>query len=56
MYHFTSMQREKHYLQFLLMTVQDAQSFDDICIVDKVLHLTYHFICTALHLLKDNDE
>ncbi len=56
MYHFTSMQREKHYLQFLLMTVQDVQSFNDICIVDKVLHLTYHFVCTALHLLEDNDK
>ena len=56
MYHFTSMQREKHYLWLLLMIVWDAQSFDDICIVDEVLHLTYCFICTALRLLEDDDE
>lgn len=55
-YYFTLMQREKHYLQLLLIIVWDAQSFDNIHIVDEVLHLTYHFICTALHLLKDNDE
>ena len=56
MYHFISMQREKHYLQLLLTTVRDAQSFDDIRTVDEVLHLTYCFICTALHLLEDDDE
>jgi len=56
MYHFISMQREKHYLQLLLMTVWDAQSFDDICIVDEVLHFTYCFVCTALRLLEDDDE
>lgn len=56
MYHFILMQREKHYLRLLLMTVQDAQSFDDIHTVDEVLHFTYHFICTALHLLEDDDE
>ncbi len=56
MYYFTSMQKEKHYLRLFLTTVQDAQSFNDICIVDKVLHFTYHFICTALHLLEDDDE
>ena len=56
MYYFISMQREKHYLQLLLMIVQDAQSFDDIRTVDKVLHLTYRFICTALRLLEDDDE
>ena len=50
------MQREKHYLQLLLMIVRDAQSFDDICTVDEVLHLTYCFICTALHLFEDDDE
>jgi len=50
------MQREKHYLQLLLMIVQDAQSFADIRTVDKVLHLTYRFICTALRLLEDDDE
>jgi len=50
------MQKEKHYLRLFLTTVQDAQSFNDICIVDEVLHLTYHFICTALHLLEDDDE
>jgi hypothetical protein len=38
------------------MTVQDAQSFDDLHTVDKVLHLIYHFICTALRLLEDDDE
>ncbi len=56
MYHFISMQREKHYLQLLLTTVQDAQSFDDIRTVDEVLHLTYCFVCTALRLLEDYDE
>ncbi len=56
MYHFTSMQKEKHYLRLLLMTVWDAQSFDDIHIVDEVLHLTYCFVCTALRLLEDDDE
>jgi len=56
MYHFTSMQKEKHYLRLFLTTVQDIQSFNDICIVDEVLHLTYHFICTALHLLEDDDK
>jgi len=50
------MQKEKHYLRLLLTTVQDAQSFDDIHIVDEVLHLTYCFVCTALHLLEDDDE
>ena len=38
------------------MTVQDAQSFDDIHIVDEVLHLTYCFVYTALRLLEDDDE
>jgi len=56
MYHFISMQREKHYLRLLLMTVRDIQSFDDIRTVDKVLHLTYYFVCTALRLLEDDDE
>ena len=56
MYHFISMQREKHYLQLLLTTVWDAQSFDDIRTVDEVLHLTYRFVCTALRLLEDDDE
>ncbi len=56
MYYFISMQREKHYLRLLLMIVWDAQSFDDIHTVDEVLHFTYCFICTALHLLEDDDE
>ncbi len=56
MYHFISMQREKHYLRLLLMTVQDAQNFDDIHIVDEVLHFTYCFVCTALRLLENDDE
>ncbi len=56
MYHFISIQREKHYLRLLLMIVWDAQSFDDIRTVDDVLHLIYYFICTALRLLEDDDE
>ncbi len=56
MYHFTSMQKEKHYLRLFLMIVWDAQSFNDIRTVDEVLHLTYHFVCTALRLLEDDDE
>ena len=56
MYHFISMQREKHYLWLLLTTVRDAQSFDDIHTVNEVLHLTYCFVCTVLRLLEDDDE
>jgi hypothetical protein len=56
MYHFISMQREKHYVRLLLMTVQDTQSFDDLHIIDQVLHFIYCFVCTALRLLEDDDE
>ncbi len=55
-YYFTSMQREKHYLWLFLIIVWDTQSFDDIHIVDEVLHLTYYFICTALRLLENDDK
>jgi hypothetical protein len=56
MYHFTSMQREKHYLRLFLMIVQNVWSFDDLYTINRILHFTYCFICTALHLLEDDDE
>ncbi len=56
MYHFTSMQKEKHYLRLLLTTVRDARSFNDLRIVNEVLHLIYRSACITLRLLKDNDK
>jgi len=38
------------------MTVQDAQSFDDLHIINQILHFIYCFIYTALRLLEDDDE
>ncbi len=50
------MQKEIHYLRFLLMIIRDARSFNNLRIVNEVLHFIYRSVYITLRLLKNNDK
>ncbi len=56
MYCFILIQKEKHYLRFLLTIIRDTRSFNDLRIVNEVLHFIYRSVHIILRLLKDNDK
>lgn len=54
MYYCNSFVEERYYLRLLLIIIQGAQSFQHLCIVDRILHLTFQATYITWGLLEND--